>query len=121
MGNMVFSTRLKDERQKKGKSMEQLARDLGVTKSRVNMWENNGSIPRGNMMLKLANYFAVSTDYLIGNDNMDNIDISNTKLHTIQRNLGKLNKEDLDKAEGMLKAVFADIFNDDEDDTDDDI
>ncbi len=119
MGNDIFSTRLKDLRNQKGISMDKLATDLGVKKSRVNMWENNGTVPRSNILINLAKYFAVSTDYLIGNDNTENLDYTNVKLNSLQRNLGKLNEEDLAKAEGMLKAVFMDIFEDDEDDDDD--
>ena len=99
--------------------MEELAKTLNVTKSRVNMWENNGTIPRSDVLIQLAKYFEVTTDYLIGNDNMDNIDPLNKKLSSLQRNLGKLNDKDLEKAEGMLKAVFMDIFEDDEEDDDD--
>lgn len=47
MGNLIFSKRIKELRENKGLSMDQLASELGVTKSRVNMWENNGTIPRG--------------------------------------------------------------------------
>lgn len=119
MANIVFSTRLKKLRKEKGISMDELASNLGVTKSRVNMWENNGTIPRSEILIKLANYYGVSADYLIGNDSTDNLDPSNKKLNSLQRNLSKLNDEELEKAEGMLKAVFMDIFNDDEEDDDD--
>lgn len=118
MANKVFGTRVKDLREKEGLSMEQLATDLGVTKSRVNMWENNGTIPRGDVLVQLANYFNVSTDFLLGNDDNSEISKSNSRLSSLQRNLGKLNEADLNKAEGMLKAVFMDIFNDEEDDDD---
>ena len=99
--------------------MDMLAEDLGVTKSRVNMWENGGTLPRSKTLIDLANYFGVSTDYLIGNDTTDTIDPTNKKLSSLQRNLSKLNDSDLEKAEGMLKAVFMDIFDDDEEDDDD--
>lgn len=118
MGNQYFSTRVKELRAKKGLSMDELASELGVTKSRVNMWENNGTVPRMNVLIDLANHFNVTTDYLLGNDNTGNISHDNAKLSSIQRNLGKLNEEDLEKAEGMLKAVFKDIFNDEDDDDD---
>ena len=119
MGNDVFSTRLKDLRKKKGISMDQLAKDLNVTKSRVNMWENNGTVPRSDLLIKLSKYFEVSADYLIGNDDESAIDFSNQKLSSLQRNLSKLNEDELEKAQGMLKAVFYDVFNDDEEDEDD--
>lgn len=118
MGNQRFSTRVKELREKSGKSMEQLASDLGVTKSRVNMWENNGTIPRGDILVKLANHFNVSIDYLLGNDDNSAVSLSNKKLSSLQRNLGKLNEEELETAEGMLKLVFKDIFDDEEDDDD---
>lgn len=118
MGNQYFSTRIKELREKSGLSMDQLATKLNVTKSRVNMWENNGTVPRMNVLVVLAKYFNVTTDYLLGNDYTGNISRDNAKLSYLQRNLGKLNEEDLNKAEGMLKAVFMDIFNDEEDDDD---
>ncbi len=119
MANNYFSTRVKELREKSGLSMDQLATKLNVTKSRVNMWENNGTVPRMDVLVKLANYFNVTTDYLLGNDDTSNISHENSKLSSLQRNLGKLNEADLEKAEGMLKAVFMDIFNDNEDDDDD--
>ena len=119
MANQIFGTRVKELREKAELSMEELAKKLGVTKSRVNMWENNGTVPRMNILIELAKYFNVTTDYLLGNDDDKEIDTENTKLSSLQRNLRKLNEEDLEKAEKMLKAVFVDVFNDDgEDDND---
>ena len=114
MANKIFSTRIRELREKRGLSMEQLAKQLGITKSRVNMWENNGTVPRMNILLEVAKYFNVSTDYLLGNDDSSNVSSENPRLSTLQRNLGKLSEADLEKAEGMLRAVFIEIFNDDE-------
>ena len=118
MANQYFSTRVKELREKAGLSMDQLAKQLGITKSRVNMWENNGTVPRMNVLVELAKFFNVTTDYLLGNDDASNLSLNNTRLSTLQRNLGKLSEADLEKAEGMLKAVFMDIFNDEDDDDD---
>ena len=118
MGNIYFSTRIKALREKAGLSMEQLAKILGVTKSRVNMWENNGTLPRSDILIELAKYFKVTTDFLLGNDDTSEVSNTNKRLNSLQRNLGKLNEEELSKAEGMLKIVFNDIFNDEEDEDD---
>jgi len=115
MANVFFKSRVKELREKSGLSMDQLAVKLGITKSRINMWENQGVIPRMNVLIDLANYFHVTTDYLLGNDNITNTTPNNVRLSSLQRNLGKLNESDLEKAEGVLKAVFTEIFNDDED------
>ena len=116
MGNDVFSKRIKELRRKKGLSMEQLAKALNVQKSRVNMWENRGAVPRNDALIALAKYFEVSTDYLLGSDCADAKRPGEDKLQYLQRNLQKLNQEELTQAEGMLKAVFSKIFEDDSND-----
>ena len=93
MANQFFSTRVKELREKAGLSMDQLAKQLGITKSRVNMWENNGTVPRMNVLVELAKFFNVTTDYLLGNDDTSNLSLNNTRLSTLQRNLGKLSGE----------------------------
>ena len=80
MANQVFGIRVKELREKAGLSMDQLATKLGVSKSRVNMWENSGTIPRGDVLIQLANYFKVSTDYLLGNDDESAISPTNAQL-----------------------------------------
>lgn len=119
MGNEYFKTRIKELREKEGLSMQQLAEKIGVNKSRVGMWETMGSVPRMDALKKISEFFDVSIDYLLGNDNTSFLDKENKKLNSLQRNLGKLNEKELEKAENMLKAVFEDIFNDEEDDDDD--
>jgi transcriptional regulator with XRE-family HTH domain len=119
MANEFFSVRVRQLRQQKGITMDDLAKTLGVTKSRISMWENNGTVPRSEVLIKLANYFGVTTDYLMGNDSSIAQDPTSARLNSLQRNLGKLSEEDLKKAEGVLKAVFMDIFNDEEEDDND--
>jgi transcriptional regulator with XRE-family HTH domain len=99
----------------KGLSMDKLASILGVTKSRISMWENNGVVPRDEVLLQLSNYFGVSTDYLLGNDSMEGqTPEESDTLHFLQRNLKELNEEQLEKAKAILSNVFDDIFNDEE-------
>ena len=52
VGNAVFAQRLKAERNKKGISMDALAKALGVNKSRVGMWETNGILPPDELVAK---------------------------------------------------------------------
>ncbi len=118
MGNTVFKKRLKDLRNQKGLTMDQLAKTLNISKSRISMWENNGTVPRKDMLIELANFYNVSIDYLLGNDQYDGVNVNNKRLNYLQRNLGKLDEKELIQAEGMLKAVFKEIFEDDEDEND---
>ena len=116
MGNEIFAQRMKKLRQDKKMTMDDLAKKLDVSKSRVNMWENNGSVPRKDTLLAISSFFNVTTDYLLGNDS--NKVEENSKLHILQRGLSRLNDDDLTTAEQMLKAVFKNIFEDDEDEKD---
>ncbi len=118
MENNIFKVRIKKLRTNNNLSMEALANALGTGKSTISMWENNGVIPRDEMLIKLSNFFDVSIDYLLGNEDKEGKKPDSKKLQYIQRNLEKMDEERLQKAENILKAVFNDIFEDDEDEDD---
>jgi len=44
----------------------ELANKLGVTKQCVSNWENDNILPSVDMLIKIAQAFNVSTDYLLG-------------------------------------------------------
>lgn len=50
----------------RGKSPSAVAQELGINKSNVTNWKNNGYTPRGNVLNLIAEYFGVPTDYLLG-------------------------------------------------------
>lgn len=49
----------------KGISISKMIKDLGMANGNVTRW-NNGSVPTGDNLTKIADYFGVSTDYLLG-------------------------------------------------------
>lgn len=57
-------------------SQVELATRLGVTKQCVSNWENDNILPSVDMLVKIAKYFNVSTDYLLGLDSANVIDVS---------------------------------------------
>lgn len=116
MSKEIFSLRIKQLRLSNNFTMEEMAQALGATKSRINMWENGSAIPRDDTLILISKRFGVSIDYLLGNDAQENKKPENPSLHYLQRNLEKLDKNELKKAEDVLKAVFNDIFDDEEED-----
>lgn len=64
----MFGERLKALRRSRDLSQEYLARNVGVTKQSVCNWENDNIMPSVEMMTKLARFFRVSIDYLLGLD-----------------------------------------------------
>ena len=119
MGNEIFASRIKKLRTDKKLTLDGLANELNINKSRIGMWENNGTVPRDDVLIELSKYFDVSIDYLLGNDKMENKKPDSQRLQYLQRGLGKLDEGRLEKAEKMLSVMFDDIFEDEEEDDDD--
>lgn len=65
---MIFNERLKYLRQSKELNQVQLADKLGVKKQSISNWENDNIMPSVDMLERIADYFKVSTDYLLGRE-----------------------------------------------------
>lgn len=62
----MLRIRLKELREEKHISQAQLAKAIGVGQSTVGMWESGKSVPEYKTLMKVADYFQVTVDYLIG-------------------------------------------------------
>lgn len=49
-----------------GKQQKDICADLGIPKAKLSKWKNNYIEPNLDDLIMLANYFEVSTDYLLG-------------------------------------------------------
>ena len=56
-------------RMQRGINQIELANNLGVTKQSISNWENDNIMPSAEMLIKIAKYFNVSTDFLLGLSN----------------------------------------------------
>ena len=75
----MLGNRIKMLREEKGLKQEELAKMMSVSPSTIGMYEINKREPNNELILKLADYFNVSTDYLLGKTDIRNInEISNT-------------------------------------------
>ncbi len=73
----MLNERIRELRNSRGISQIQLASKLGVTKQSISNWENDNILPSIEMLVKIANFFEVSTDYLLGLDNKRTLDVEN--------------------------------------------
>ncbi len=64
----MFAIRIKNLRQSKELNQVQLAEKLGVKKQSISNWENDNIMPSVDMLIRIADFFHVSTDYLLGRD-----------------------------------------------------
>ena len=60
--------RLKTLRKSKGLSMKELGSIFGLAESTISLYENGKRQPDKETILKFADYFGVSVDYLLGRD-----------------------------------------------------
>ena len=54
----------------------QLAASLNVSKQTVSNWENNNILPSIEMLVKISQFFSVSTDYLLELDSRSYIEVT---------------------------------------------
>lgn len=63
----MFGDRLKNLREDADLKQKELGKALDVTSQTISGWEINRTKPDYEMLKKIANYFGVSIDYLLGN------------------------------------------------------
>lgn len=71
-----FGEKLKKLRTDAGMTQTELANRLNVTKSLVSYYELQERTPSPDMLIRLANIFHVSADYLLGIERKKTIDVS---------------------------------------------
>lgn len=81
----------------RGLSQVEFAKMMCVTKQCVSNWENDNVVPSIDMLCKIADFFGVSTDYLLGRVETRVIEVSNltesqvAHITSIVKDLEKLN------------------------------
>ncbi len=72
----MLNERIKELRTERNITQVTLAKELSVSKQSVSNWENDNIQPSIDMLIKIAEFFSVSTDYLLGLDNKKYIEIT---------------------------------------------
>lgn len=62
----IFGERLKELREERKVSMEELGKEIGVSHSAISRWERDLREPSLENAKQIAIFFKVSTDYLCG-------------------------------------------------------
>lgn len=79
----MIGQKIKELRTKKDMSQQDIANIVGKSQQAVNLWEKGDNEPSLETINLLANYFDVTTDYLLGRT--DNpFPIKGDKLHTVE-------------------------------------
>lgn len=65
----MFYDRFKQLCERKGVSCNKAALEIGLSNATPTKWKKTGATPVGDTLDKIAAYFGVSTDYLLGKEN----------------------------------------------------
>ena len=68
MNTNLFKDNLKSLRQEKGLGQVELAKNIGVSKGIISLWENGLREPNMSSLIALANFFNVTIDYIVGRE-----------------------------------------------------
>lgn len=80
------------------------ATKIGFNRATITMWKNTGKAPKGDLLIKIADYFGVSIDYLLGTE---------TEKAPIQKDERSINDDDI------KFALWGDATDIDDDDLED--
>ena len=72
----MLGTKIKELRTAHGLNQVEFAGKLSVAKQTVSNWENNNIQPSIDMLTKIADFFNISTDYLLGREDKKTLDVS---------------------------------------------
>jgi transcriptional regulator with XRE-family HTH domain len=111
---MILADKIIQLRKRFGWSQENLAEALEVSRQSVSKWESGNSIPDLNKILKMAEIFSVSTDYLL-KDDLEQVDIipSDQEANVVRLSMEEVNRYVLEKerstnlvSRGVLLCIY---------------
>lgn len=109
----MFGDRLKELRQQKQLTQNEFASILGIGRTTLSHYELNNREPDFEILEKIANYFDVSIDYLVGRSNIKTFDeyVFDTDFKALSEKLALATPESKKIAVRMLDSIFLTIFD----------
>lgn len=111
----VLYQRIKELCIEKGISVNKLESDLGVGLSSIQKWKSTHS-PSVDKIIKVATYFDVSVDYLLGRTDIKGSAselLGDNDIISFQRARQKMSQQDRERMMRMLKVGFDYAFEED--------
>lgn len=65
---MNYGDVLKEHRIASGKTLMQVEKDTGISNANLSRWENNKILPNIDFCVRLADYYEITLDELVGRD-----------------------------------------------------
>ncbi|MDS1004925.1 helix-turn-helix transcriptional regulator [Clostridium sporogenes] len=108
----MFGDRLKDLRERKQLTQNEFASILGIGRTTLSHYELNNREPDFETLEKIANYFDVSIDYLVGRTNLKTFDeyVFHNDFQALSEKLESANPEVRKMVVNILDKIFLSIF-----------
>ncbi len=90
-----FGTVLKQLRKSHSLTQKGLGSQVGLSKAVISKYENGMSYPTFDILILIADYFGVTTDYLLGVEKGKTVDLStltDTQIDAVRRLIAEFNK-----------------------------
>lgn len=90
-----FGEILKSLRKQGGLTQSELGRRVGLSKAVVSKYENGMGYPTFDTLIRIAKYFGVTTDYLLGVETASALDVSGlteSQLEAVHRTVNEFKK-----------------------------
>lgn len=113
MESLLFC-RIKELCSQRGISISKLESELGLSSSSIRKWGNTSS-PSVDKIAKVANYFNVSVDYLLGRTDIPNSIseiVEDKEIVSLQRARQRMSVKDRERMMQMLRIGFDYAFED---------
>lgn len=107
MNDNKFSQIIKKLRKEKGLTQQEVADIVGITATGVSYWESGNAVPNTETLNKLANYFGVTVNYLLGVK--DKIEEDNSRTAILFRKAEQVDPKEKEKLLDILDSTI-DIF-----------
>ena len=89
------------------------AAKIGFNRASVTMWKNTGKAPKQELLIKIAEFFGVTTDYLLGQDIQSKIDALTYQIDQLKESLRTASgnkKEEIEYSLAVLEESKEDLL-----------
>lgn len=116
----VFAENLKRYTKMSGKSGKVIAESIGVTPATYSYWMSGKKYPRPEKMSTLAEFFHIQVSDLVEERKKNRVDPQTIEARIISVGVDKMTPENREKALNMMRLMFAEIYDESDDRSDDD-
>lgn len=102
----MFAARLKTLRKSQNLSQIEFAKLLSVSSGAVAMWETEKREPDKEMLIRLADFFGVTVDYLLGRDNTPTLNLS-AQEQQLYELLKSMTDDEIDELTNFVEYILS--------------